>query len=157
MKLLLDTNILIDYYVQRRPFFDSVVKLRTAALFGDVELWASIQSFPDMEYILRKAIPVKELRARMQRSMEFLKVASPTSSDLSDAFDSHWPELEDFLVARCAERVKADRIITRDKSGFAGSPIPAQTPTEFFAWLEDEHGIVYDEVDLLAAEKDGKR
>ena len=155
MKLLLDTNILIDYYTRRQPFFDGTVKLRFAALFGDVELWTSIQSFPDVEYILRKIIPVEELRSMMQRSMEFFKVASPTASDLSDAFNSCWPDLEDFLIARCAERVKADRIITRDAKGFTGASIPAQTPEEFFAWLEEEHGIVYDEIDLSLVQAGG--
>ncbi len=148
MKLLLDTNILIDYYARRRPFFQEVVKLRVAAMFGDVELWAAIQSFSDVECALRKAIPVERLRDMMRRSMNFLKVAAPTAADLSDALGSGWPDLEDRLVARCAERVKADRIITRDLDGFASSPIKAQTPLEYLAWLEEEQGIVYDELDL---------
>lgn len=146
MKLLLDTNILIDYYAQRRPFFEDVVRLRVAAMFGDVELWAASASFADVEYVLRKAIPVKELRPLMQRSLEFIRIVAPTAADTEEALGSTWPDLEDFLIARCAERIKADRIITRDSNGFAGSSILAQSPSGFLAWLEEEQGIVYDEV-----------
>lgn len=46
------------------------------------------------------------------------------------------------------ERIKADRIITRDLDGFAPSPIKARTPLEYPAWFEEGHGIVYDELDL---------
>lgn len=148
MRLLLDTNILIDYYAQRCPFFKDTVMLRTAALFGDIELWAAALSFADVEYILRKAIPVSELRLMMRHSLDFMKVAAPTSADVSEALESDWPDLEDCLISRCAERVRAERIITRDVKGFQASTILAQTPTEFFAWLEDEKGIVYDDIAL---------
>lgn len=148
MRLLLDTNILIDYYARRRPFFDDAVKFRVAAFFGDIELWAAAPSFADVEYVLRKAIPVPELRSMMRRSLDFLKVAAPTSADVSDALESDWPDLEDRLVSRCAERVKAERIITRDSKGFLASTVPAQSPADFFSWLEAEKGIVYDEVSI---------
>lgn len=151
MKLLLDTDILIDYFSRRGPFFQDIVKLRIAALFGDVELWACLPSFSDVECILGKAIPPDALRSMMEQATTFLKIASPAATDLNDALASGWPNLEDFLIARCAERVKADRLITRDVDGFKRSPVPAQIPSDFLDWLERTHGLVYDEIDLQRA------
>ena len=65
MRLFLDTNVLIDYYARREPFYDDALKLRIAAFFGDVDLWVCTQSFVDAEYILRKAVPITELRSMM--------------------------------------------------------------------------------------------
>lgn len=146
MKLLLDTNVLIDYYARRQPFFEDAMKLRVAALFGDVELWAAAQSFPDVEYILRGAIPLDVLRSMMAESLSFLKVAVPSADDMAQAMRSGWPDMEDYLVARCAERVRADYLITRDADGFAEAGLPVLSPAGFLSLMADEHGLVYAEV-----------
>ncbi|NHM16069.1 hypothetical protein GMI69_05250 [Eggerthellaceae bacterium zg-887] len=44
MKLFLDTNALLDYYVRREPYFESLVAIRIAQVFGDVELWAEMEA-----------------------------------------------------------------------------------------------------------------
>ncbi|TJW10297.1 type II toxin-antitoxin system VapC family toxin [Parvibacter caecicola] len=147
MKLLLDTNVLIDYYAQRQPFFEAAKQLRIAQFFGDVELWASTQSFSDVEYILRGALPVEELRSIVAASLDFISVLSPTPADLVSGLESDWPDLEDFLIARCAKALKADYIITRDQKGFAKSKVPAISPDEWVALMK-EQGIVYDEVEI---------
>lgn len=147
MKLFLDTNILIDYLARREPYFSDAKKLRIAALFGDVELWASLQSYTDAEYILRRAIPVDTLRAMMEKTLPFVQVASPEPEDLEAGTRCGWPDLEDFLIARCAVRTGADYLVTRDVKGFARSEVAAVAPTEFFALLEEEWGILYDEID----------
>lgn len=148
MKLFLDTNILIDYYAQRDPFFHYSKLLCIASFFDDVELWASTQSFVDVEYILRKAIPAQTLRKMMASSLENLHTTSPTSKDLSEGLSAQWPDLEDFLIARCAENEGANYLITRDTKGFEKSAIPALTPEQFFTVMETEYGITYDEIGL---------
>lgn len=148
MRLLLDSNVLLDYYGRRAPFFEDAKRLRIAALFGDVELWAAAQSFTDAEYVMRRFAPVEALRAMMAESLAFLSVASSSAADVGEGIRSGWPDLEDFLVARCAERVQADYLLTRDEKGFAQSAVPVLSPAGFFEMLEHDHGIVYDEVGL---------
>ncbi len=149
MKLFLDTNVLIDYFVQRQPFFESIRKLRIAQIFGDVELWASIQSFPDIEYVLRKTIPVSDLRIMFKKCLAFVNIAAPAVADLAEGASSSCPDLEDFIIYACARRVKADYVITRDKAGFRSSSIDALSPAEWLALMESK-GIVYDEIDFDA-------
>lgn len=55
MKLFLDTNALIDLVARREPYVSDVGKLCIAAYFGDVQLWASTQSYADAYYVLRRA------------------------------------------------------------------------------------------------------
>ena len=145
MKLFLDTNVLIDYYSHREPFFQNSKLLWIASFFGDVELWASIQSFVDIEFILQREIPIRTLRNMMTLSLEDLKIASPRPKDLAAGLTSGWPDLEDFLIARCAFNEGADYLITRDANGFKDSEIPALSPAGFFHMLESDFGIVYDE------------
>ena len=148
MKLLLDTNILIDYYARRSPFFEGAVKLRIAQAFGDVELWASALSFNDVEYVLRGAVGVEKLRGMMSKSLEFLDICVPAVQDVHAGLESDWPDLESYLVAASAQRVQADYIITRDKRGFEKSPIPALAPDSFIDLMRTDYGVTYDELSL---------
>lgn len=81
------------------------------------------------------------------------RLAAPSAADLLDGLSSDWPDLEDFLVARCAQRVKADFVVTRDLKGFEKSEVTAITPTEFVEITQEELGISYEEV--LCAVREG--
>ena len=148
MRLFLDTNILVDFYARRDPFFREVKLLWIASYFKDVELWASSQSFADAEYILRRAIPVRTLREMMAKSLAHLRISSPGPNDLADGLSSDWPDLEDFLIARCAQSEGADYLITRDAEGFESSKVPALSPEQFFMVMQEEYGVVYNEETL---------
>ena len=145
MRVFLDTNVLVDFYARRKPFFQYAKLLWIASYFEDVELWASSQSFVDIEYILRRAVPVQALREMMAKSLDHLRISSPEPNDLTDGLSSSWPDLEDFLIARCAQNEGADYLITRDTKGFEKSKVPALSPEQFFKMMEEEYGVVYDE------------
>lgn len=148
MNLLLDTNIVIDYFGRRQPYFEEWGRLEVMRELGDAELWVSSESFTDTFYLLRKAVDPSALQAAFVESLDFLHVCSVGKDEIRCAAERSWPDFEDCVIEACAENVKADCIITRDQKGFARSPIPAMSPAEFFDWLEREYGIVYDEVDL---------
>lgn len=147
MKLFLDTNILIDYFARRSPYYEDALRLSAAQIMGDVELWASTQSFPGVEYVLRKAVPLPSLRNAFKSSFEFLNVLGTVPADLSEGIGGGWPELEDCYIACAAARLHADFIITRDQNGFTQSKVPALSPREWLDRMEDA-GIVYDVIDL---------
>ena len=148
IRVLLDTNVLIDYLARREPFFETACRLRIAAYFEDVELWVCPQSFSDAEYVLRRTIPTDQLRSMVLGCLEFLHIATPSATDLHDALASSWPDLEDFLIARGAKRVKASYLLTRDEKRFTESNVPALSPAEFLDMLKEEHNIEYDELEL---------
>lgn len=147
MKLFLDTNILIDYFAKRSPYYEDALRLSAAQIMGDVELWASTQSFSDVEYVLHKAIPLPDLRSAFKKSLGFLNILGTAPADLSEGIGNEWPELEDCYIACAAERLHADFIITRDRNGFMQSKIPALSPREWLDRMEGA-GIVYDVIDF---------
>ena len=53
MKLLLDTNVLVDYFGARRPFCDQWELINALQMTGYAELWASAESYTDAFYLLR--------------------------------------------------------------------------------------------------------
>lgn len=147
MKLLLDTNVLVDYFGARQPFFDQWELINALQITGYAELWASAESYTDAFYLLRKAVGPAKLQDMFLQSLSFIKVCSVDEGDIREAAERSWPDFEDCLIGICAEKVKADYIIARDADGFKRSSMPAMDAPSFFAMLEEEYGIVYDMVD----------
>lgn len=153
MRLMLDTNALVDYYSRRAPYNVWVEKLFMAQAFGDVELWASAKSFTDVFYILKRMLGSEMLQAMIGKSLSCLRVCSIDGGDVGEACTDRWPDFEDCLVYKAAQKVKADAIITRDAGGFNRSNIPALSAQELIERLEQEEGITYDLIDLNEVEQ----
>lgn len=148
MKLFLDTNVLIDLYHERHPYYEDIKKLQVMEEFGDVELWVSAKSFTDIFYVMKKdrCAGADILRA-FDTSFEFLNICSIDGEDVQNAIRLEWMNFEDCLIEMAARKVKADFLLTRDASGFAQSKIPVKRPEAFLAWVEQECGLVYGEID----------
>ena len=147
MKILLDTNVLIDYFARREPYYQDVFRLRIMYEFGDVELWASIQSFSDISYILRNETDAEKLQDAFLASMGFLRVCSLDQGDLESACRDKWVDFEDRLIEQCSRRLKAEFILTRDTDGFTRSATTVLDPSDFFAMISEQYGLTYDVIE----------
>ena len=148
MRVLLDTNILVDALTCRPPAGDEAVKLFTMCEMGDVEAFIPAQSFADAFYILRKENKSLAIQEWFVNVLSYMQVCSLTKADIAAAAQHAWPDFEDCLVAHGAQKIRADYLLTRNAEGFAASAVPALSPKDFFAMLENEYGIVYDVLDL---------
>lgn len=148
MRALLDTNVMVDLFTGRPPEGEAAAKLQIMQILGDIELWVSAKSFTDVFYVMRKENESEDIQRAFIRSLEFLKVCAVDADDIRKAAERCWPDFEDCLIAKCAEKVKADVLLTRDKKGFARSSVYTCSPTAFFDRLEREYGIIYDEVEF---------
>lgn len=148
MKLLLDTNVLIDLVAPRHPYDSDIKKLCVASVFGDVQLWMSAQSYTDAYYILRKHSSEDEVKAALLATLEFFNPCSIFAADVEPALRSVWDDVEDYLIAYSSKRMGAHYLITRDEELRESAPVPAMTPAEFLAMMKEEKGLVYDEIDL---------
>ncbi len=144
MRVLIDTNVLIDHLGQRAPYFAAWEKLHAMQVFGDVELWVAPQSFADAFYILSKAVSSEELQAAFIESLGFLNVCNVGQAEVLEACKRNWDDYEDCLIALCAENINANYLLTRDASGFKQSSVPCCTPEQFLQTMEDEYGLIYD-------------
>lgn len=143
MRVLIDTNILIDYFGRRQPFFSAWEKLLAMHAFGEVDIWVAPQSFADAFYILEKTVDGTALQQAFMDSLEFLHVCPVGHSEVGEASRRAWKDYEDCLIALCAENVAADYLLTRDERGFRNAETPFLSPDAFFAMLERDYGLVY--------------
>ena len=150
MRIMLDTNILIDLFACREEFYREALEIKAMGLYGDAELWVSAKSFTDVFFVMRhrEGFSSGEIQDIFLKNMDYLNVCSVDGADIIKAANLKWPDFEDCLVSCCADKANADFLLTRDKKGFRRANVAACSPAEFFVWLEEEYGIVYDEIDM---------
>lgn len=148
MNLLLDTNVVIDYLGRKPPFFDNAKQVMAAGFFGDVKLWMPAPSLKDAFYVLsRYANPVKVQKA-FCGMCEVVSLVGVTERDVLRAARLEWNDFEDCLVSVCAEKAKADYLITRDAKGFSRSSVPTIDPAAWIDLMRKDHGLEYDIADI---------
>ncbi|EPD78638.1 PIN domain-containing protein [Atopobium sp. oral taxon 199] len=146
MRLLVDTNVLLDIFLAREPFVADARKLLVMEQFRDAELWTSAQSYTDLFYIGSKAHGPEHMQEIIKEALPLFKICSLDQTDIRAALAAGWKDFEDCLIWRVAKKVKADYIITRNMRDFSHSDIPALTPSEFFSRIESELHLAYDGV-----------
>ncbi|MCL6613686.1 MAG: PIN domain-containing protein [Firmicutes bacterium] len=136
MKILIDTNIVIDVLAKREPFHVTSAQILRLSETGKITAFITANSVTDIVYILRKYIPDKSiLTLTIQNLLSIVDVADILKTDVLRAFELDFSDYEDALQARCARRIKANYIVTRNPSDFANSSVPALTPESFLKEL----------------------
>jgi len=131
MKILLDTNIILDFLLDRDPFFENALKLMKIIDEGKIQAYITANSITDIVYVARKKFSLDEIRRVVLDLLEKINVTGVSREDILLAFDLGFSDFEDALQSACSEKEQVDYIITRNKRDFSHSKIPAVDITDF--------------------------
>ena len=137
MKILIDTNIVLDVLLRRTDFFNASYNVLKLATLGKAEAIVTANSITDIYYILHRANkePIKSKDAIVQL-LSLVNIADVLASDVMNALSSKITDFEDALAGAIAKRVKADYIVTRNTKDFNNSPVAAIDPKDFLIQLD---------------------
>ena len=132
MRVLIDTNVVLDFLAKREPFTKSAEAIFEACADGKVDGCIAPHSFSNIFYILRDVFSIAERKTILLDlchvfAIEGVDHATIEATLQNDSFD----DFEDALQEECAKSFLADYIITRDPSGFKNSSLSIVSPGEF--------------------------
>ncbi|WP_434311474.1 PIN domain-containing protein [Hominifimenecus sp. rT4P-3] len=131
MKIMCDTNVVIDVLLEREPFVADSYKVLSLCEEHKVEGFVSAPSVTDIYYLVRKYTHSTELAYKaIGKLLEIVKVCSVTNDDVLIAFQKKAKDFEDCLAATCAKSIRCDYIVSRNKNDFEGFGIPVLAPAE---------------------------
>ena len=132
MKVLLDTNIVLDYLGANQGFTEDAEKVfELASERKDIKLVSS-SAITDILYVLRRAVKDRALvKSKYNSLREKISILSVTEKDIDTAFARDWKDFEDAVQYTVAESNGVDCIITRNKGDFEEDEIPCYIPQEF--------------------------
>jgi predicted nucleic acid-binding protein len=115
LRLLADTNIILDSLQKRTPFdrFSDEILLRAEK--GEFELFLTANSMSDIFYVYSKARDNASAKSALRYLLDTYKIVSISDEDCKAALALPIDDFEDALVIVCAQNIQADFVVTRDE------------------------------------------
>ncbi len=136
MRVVLDTDVLLDVAFGREPFYDaseSTLRWAQGHPFSAAVAWHCIAN---AIYLLRKQIGGPEARRYLADCLRFLEVPRTGREQAQMALASDFSDVDDALVFAAAKAFDADVIVTRNVSDFRQSTLPVMPPAEFIKHIQ---------------------
>ncbi len=131
MKLLIDTNVILDIALQRVPFAEQASRLFRIAQQQSLHLFITATTVTDLYYISRKEKGKDTALAFLKDLLQFVDVASVDKHVILDALYSEMTDLEDAVQAYSARQENITTIVTRNEKDFAKSGLIVHSPVSF--------------------------
>lgn len=139
MRVLLDTNIMLDSFLEREPFVRDAKALLEAIQSQRIEGYVTATTLTDIFYIVRRQTRSLELAKRaVSTTLTLMQVCTVDRSILSAAISSSLPDFEDGVQLACAISENLNAIITRDPKGFVGATVAILSASEFLFRLSSD-------------------
>jgi len=132
MKVLFDTNVILDYLVQREPFYHDSREVILLSAEKKLDGIVGAGSIADIYYICKKEYQSTEKPLNLINDLlKLVTLVDTKAYDVNNALAFNMSDFEDAIIAATALRETAEYIITRNVKDFGQSPIPAITPSDF--------------------------
>ena len=132
MKILIDTNIIIDILQKREPFFTYSFLAVQKAISDEIECLLSASAATDIYYIMKRVLGSNnKARDELMYLSMMVNFTEVLGSDIQTALTSPLSNFEDAVVDTIAARTGVSYILTRNVKDFDKSNVPAITPKEF--------------------------
>lgn len=131
MKIMCDTNIILDVLLEREPFFGDSYKVLLLCESRDIDGYITASSITDIFYLIHKYTHSADITYEaLGKILKIVNICSVTDSDVDKAYSQRANDFEDCLVSVCAARIGCDYIVTRNLKDFKDFAVSAISPSE---------------------------
>ena|SRR3990167_3321897 len=135
MKILFDTNIILDVLLDRPPFatwaldlFQTVEQKRIQGVLGATTVTT-------IHYLATKALGSAKAHKAIQKLLSLFDVAPVNAAVLKEALELKFHDYEDAVLYAAAHHAKLNAIVTRDIKGFKQATLDIYSPKELLVFL----------------------
>ncbi len=131
MKVLLDTDVVIDFYLNRQPFSNEATTIWEACRNGVIEGYVSAITPVNLFYFGRKALGLAKIQLAIQELLTDFKVCPVDYAVLEAARLSVITDYEDAVQHASAQASQLDFIVTRNLKDYTNASLPVLSPGDF--------------------------
>jgi len=136
MRVLLDTDVVLDFLLEREPFDEAASKLFELIAQGACDGYISAITPTNVFYLARKdkgAAPTKQAIGSL---LTALRVCPVNQSVLEQALILPFSDFEDAVQHASATASGLDAIVTRNLDDYKHATLPVFSPTDFLNHLK---------------------
>ncbi len=137
MKILLDTNIVVDDALERQPFWDASEQVLSLIEQRQIESYISASTFSDLYYIIRRARGKDWTFTYLNQLVTFCRIATVNQAVITMAITANFSDFEDAIQYATAVLNQLDVIITRNPKDFSVVQPRILTPQQLIEELKN--------------------
>ncbi len=127
--LFIDTDVIIDYITDRKPFSDNAEKLFALIENKKIKGHTSSLCFSNLYYLLRQKLSRSKSISLLKDLAGILNILKVDEDSILQALDSDFKDFEDAIQYYTASDYKRiDVIVTRNIKDYKHSSLPVMTP-----------------------------
>lgn len=131
MRVLLDTNVVLDLFLDRAPFADDTAALWLAHEQQRIDAYVAAITPINLFYIARKLRDERTARQAVVELLAALHVCPIDQGVLNSALSLPFRDYEDAVQHAAASSAGLEAIITRNEKDYSAATLPIFTPKEF--------------------------
>ncbi len=134
MKILLDTNVVLDVLLARKPFVFNAREIMALIEQKEVQGYLCATSMTTIHYLMQKSTDKTKADSLIITLLKLFDIAPVTKDTLHYASINNGIDYEDSVIYSAAKDTEVDIIITRDNKGFKNASMSVLSPEEFLAF-----------------------
>lgn len=136
MRVLLDTNVVLDSLLARPPWHRDADEILRRSQPGVLDLAVSALTIANVFYVGRKLVGTVRARQDVRRCLSGFEILPVDAQTLLDADALPGSDFEDNVQMAAAATARLDLIVTRNVADFIVSRIRVVTPAQLLALLQ---------------------
>lgn len=137
MRVLFDTNVVLDALLDREPWADAAIALLDRVEAGHLVGHLGATTVTTIHYIARRNVGVGAAQEMLRDLMRLFEVAPVNRAVLDGALDLGFDDFEDTVLHEAGRLMGAGAITTRDPNGFRKASLRVYSPDALVAALAE--------------------
>jgi len=135
MRLLIDTNIVLDVMLDRAPHAGVAAQVLSLVDSGRIDGALCGTSVTTIHYVAARTVGEKRAAALVKELLQIFEIAQVDRQTLMSAAGLGFADFEDAVIHEAASAWGASGIVTRDKTGFQQATLPVFNAHELLSAL----------------------
>jgi len=135
-RILIDTDVILDFFFDRKPFSDHAAKVLSLCESREIKGFITSVIISNVYYLLRQTSTHQKVIEKLMQLVTITEVITTDRDAIIKALNSNFKDFEDALQNYSAElNGKIDLIVTRNIKDFKNSSLGVMTPGNYLKTL----------------------
>jgi predicted nucleic acid-binding protein len=136
VKILFDTNIVLDLLLARQRFVNHAQRLFAAVERQEITGYLSAHTVMTVHYLLVKQLGAKSAVTHITKLLSLFEITPLSRTVIDAALKISFRDFEDAVIHESARLSMVDAIVTRNIADFKDAQLPIYEPTALLALLK---------------------
>lgn len=132
MKVLFDTNIILDVLLNRKEFVEHSANVIGMVESNQIKGYLSATTITTLDYLISKTTNRKQAKTEIKKLLTIFKIAEVNLKVIELALNSKFSDFEDAVQYYSGECCGAEGLVTRNAKDYKNANSPIYTPEELW-------------------------